>query len=505
MPRPAPACRGAMNSISARLLKGSLWLGVARAIVNLLTLLNTIIIARLLLPEDFGLVAIATTFLMIATTATELSMSQALVQHRDPQAVHFHTAWTLNLLRGLSVGAVFALSGFLVAALYGDHRLVPIMAALGFSLVMSGLVNPRRVMLQRSLIFWQDFMLDVSQKLVGVIVSIAIAWIYQSYWALVIGALATQLTNILVSYTVLPFRPKLSLKHARELFSFSLWLTFAQVINIINWRFEFLLIGKFLGQAELGHYSVGNNLAQMPTRETTAPLKQTLFPGFATLVGDPERLAAGYQRAQGFVTAVALPMGVGAALIADPLVRLAMGERWMPAVIIVQGLAAIFAIQTLGSLAQPLGMARGETRLLFMRDFQMFLVRVPLILGGLLAWGMVGVIATRIFTGLMNTVLNMMLVRRFTGLSIRTQLSANYRALIAISAMAAALITLSHLMPHVTAPLDLALQIAAMAATGAVVYCGVTAALWWGAGRPAGAESEFAQLFRKLGARLRTA
>src|SRR5690606_11060647 len=128
----------------------------------------------------------------------------------------------------------------------------------------SGLTNPRRIMYQRDLIFWQEFVLAVSQKLTGFIAAVAIAILYHSYWALVIGTLVTQATNVAVSYLVLPFRPKICFRHMREFFSFSAWLSAGQIVNTLNWRFDYLLVGKMLGNTSLGYYSVGSNLAMMP-------------------------------------------------------------------------------------------------------------------------------------------------------------------------------------------------------------------------------------------------
>jgi len=494
-----------MSNISGRLIKGSVWISAARAVTNALSVLSTVLLARFLLPGDFGLVALATTMLMIVSSITELSLSSALIRHAAPTRTHFDAAWTLNALRGLVLGTLFAAAGGLAASIYGDARLIGIMAVLGFSLFLSGLTNPRSIMLQRDLIFWQEFVLNVAQKLAGVIASIAIAYYYKTYWALVIGTLVMQVTNVLVSYTILPFRPRISFAHLKELLSFSLWLTAGQIINTLNWRFDHLLVGKGLSIVALGHYSVGGNLAQIPTRETTAPLTKIIFPGFASIRDDRARLAAAYQRAQAFVTAVALPAGVGTALIADPLIRLTMGDKWEPVIFVVQVLASVFALQTLGSLAEPLGMAQGETRLLFMRNLQLLLIRVPLIVAGMLLGGLKGVVLARVISGVVAIFFALRLVRRFTGLDLRTQLAANLRALASVATMAAGVVLASPYLTQGTDPTSLSLRIAAMCALAALIYCGTSALLWILMHKPPGPEREIQQVGAKILARLRAA
>ncbi|HEY6640501.1 lipopolysaccharide biosynthesis protein [Povalibacter sp.] len=492
-----------MAGIQGKLIKGSLWLAVSRVVVNGLAAISTLLLARLLVPADFGLVAVATTLLAIVTSVTDLSLTSALVRHPNPTATHFSAAWTLNTLRGLLLGIAFAAAGIPTAAIYGDPRLVAVMAALGVGIAISGLANPRRIMLQRDLVFWQEFVLNVAEKLVGVVAAIVVAYVFHSYWAIVVGLLAGQATSILVSYATLPFRPRPTFAHARELLSFSVWLTAGQIIDTLNWRFDFLLVGKGLGNSALGYYSVGGNLAAIPTRETIAPLTKVMFPGFASIQNEPARLAAAYQRAQSLVTAVALPAGIGAALIAEPLVLLTMGERWRPVIFIIQALASIYALQTLATLTQSLGIAKGQPRLLFVRSLQMFAIRVPLLIAGMLIDGLRGVVLARVLTGLIAIGFNMFLVRRFIALSLRQQLAPNARSLISAAVMALLTWLLMPLLPDESDSAAMALRIACTFAAAFIIYCVSTVVLWLAMGRPAGPETEIQLLIRKAVARFR--
>ncbi|WP_298933749.1 lipopolysaccharide biosynthesis protein [uncultured Ramlibacter sp.] len=486
-----------MSEIRGRLIKGSIWIGASRALVNALAALSTIVLARLLMPEDFGLVALATTMLMIVNAATELSLASALVQHASPSRSHIDTAWTLSALRSLAIGGVFAAAGGPAADIYGDPRLAAVMVVLGIGIGLTGLTNPKVALLQRDLIFWQDFALSVAQKLVGVLASITWAMAYKSYWALVVGTIAMQVTSLVLSYLFVPYRPRISFSGGKELFRFSGWLTAGQIVNTLNWRFDFLLVGKGLGTSALGHYSVGNNLAQLATREVTAPLTKVLFPGFSSIREDRSRLATAYQRAQGLVTAFALPAGIGAALVADPLVRLTMGDKWAPAIFIVQALASIFAVQTLASLSQPIGMALGETRLLFIRSTQMLAIRVPLIVVGMLAGGLTGIVLARVVSGLIAIYFNLRLVRRFTGLGLLEQLAANWRALVSSCAMVGIALLID---PYLTTgdAWSLAFKIATIGMASLATYLVTMILLWLASGKPSGPEREFQELLRKL-------
>jgi lipopolysaccharide exporter len=493
-----------MAGIQGKLIKGSLWLAVSRALVNGLAAISTLVLARLLVPADFGLVAVATTLLAVIASITDLSLTQALVRHPNPTATHFSAAWTLNTLRGLLLGIAFAVAGIPTAHLYGDPRLAGVMAALGVGIAMSGLPNPRRVMLQRDLIFWQEFVLNVAEKLAGVIASIVVAYVFHSYWALVVGLLAAQATNVIVSYATLPFRPKPTLAHAKELLSFSVWLTAGQIVDTLNWRFDFLLVGKGLGNSALGYYSVGANLATIPTRETIAPLTKVMFPGFASIQNEPARLATAYQRAQSLITAVALPAGISTALIAEPLVLLTMGERWRPIIFIIQALASISALQTLATLTQSLGIAKGQPRLLFVRSMQMFAIRVPLLVAGMLIDGLRGVVLARVLSGLIAIGFNMYLVRRLIALSVRQQFAPNLRSLISAGVMVLSTLLLMPSLPEGSDAPALGWQIAFTGAAALIIYCATMFMMWLAMGRPSGPETEIQHLIQKALARFRS-
>ncbi|MGB3472835.1 MAG: lipopolysaccharide biosynthesis protein, partial [Erythrobacter sp.] len=441
-----------------------------------MAILSTIILARLLTPEDFGIVALGTTIMVIISSVTEMSMANALIHHDDPTDQHLQTAWTLGVARGVALAAIMAVGAAPFAKIYGDPRLELVMYAFAFSILASGFLNPRQAMLTRDLKFHQEFLLLVTSKLVTAALSIGLAIAWETYWAMIVGTLAGQIVTIGLSYALLPFRPRFNWQHTRELFSFSVWLTFGQAMNTINWRFDQLLVGGVLGTGALGHYSVGSNLAQVPTREISNPLKTTLFPALARLKHEPDRLRFAYQRAQSLIVMIALPMGIGLALIARDVVTLTMGEDWLPAVPVIQALSSVFALQTLGSLIQPLGMGLGHTKLLFVRDTQMLFIRLPIIIAGTLWFGLIGLVYSRVLSGMIGLFIQMALVRKMTKLSVQSQLSVNWRSLSAAAFMAVAVTLYQSLSPTVgTGAINLIIGITKSICLGAFTYTTTTA------------------------------
>lgn len=483
-----------MEGVRKRLTVGAIWTAGGRILINLVGLASTLVLARLLSPADFGLVAIATVIFAITAAFTELSLSAALIQHRDPQREHYDTAWTLNIIRALAISAVLGILAHPVAAAYGDERLTGIMYVLSAAAFIGGLVNPKLVDFRRKLSFQQEMFTELLNKIVGFVVAACIAYWLRSYWALVIGSVAAQVAGLILSYVLIPFVPRFSLKHWRSLFSFSSWLALSSGLNAINYRADQLAIGAVLGMGPLGQYTVGDTLASLPVRESTAPLAQVLFPAFSRLQDDAERIRETFLRSQRLLVATALPVGVGFALIAAPLVQLALGSQWTSAALVIQVLSTIFAVHAFSAPLTPLAMGLGRTRVLFVRDTVNLAVRYPLIFVGLFSGGLLGLLLARCVSGIFAVGIDIYLARWLVGASAVSQIFSSWRALAATVVMAIGVWGLGALGVNRATPLDLALLVT----TGAISYFGTTVALWLAAGKPAGPEREALDMLRFL-------
>jgi O-antigen/teichoic acid export membrane protein len=485
-----------MKSLLAR---GAIWITATRAAINIIGFGSTLLLARLLLPKDFGLVAIASAIMAVVASVTEISLASALVQHRDPSDDHYHTAFTLGVIRAFLSSAVTAALAWPVAALFGDHRLVGLLLAFAAASALGGLINPKLVQLTRALVFRQEFILGVSNKLVGFAVAAFVAIVWRSYWALVVGTVASQISYVIVSYRLVRYRPRLSMAKSNELLSFSIWLTLSQVVSALNYRFDTLFLGYFLGKTPLGYYSFGDNLANMVTREAVSPVANILFPAFARISDDPDRLRAAYFKTQGMLFAIALPVGVGFALIAEPFILLVLGEKWRGAILVVQVVAAATGIASIGSTYMPLSLALGRTRSVFNRDFFSFFVRVPILIVGFLLGGLAGFLAARVVSGLINLLLNMSLVRSLVGVGLRRQIASNVRPVLALLATIGILAACSAAMGglHTTA-LSQIILLAIQIALGGTLYAVALWIMWVISGRPDGIESEVAAAIEKI-------
>lgn len=483
-----------MEGVRKRLTIGAVWTAGGRIASNLLGLASTLALARLLTPADFGLVALATIVLAIIAAVTELSLSNALIQHKDPQREHYDTAWTLNVLRGGAIAILLIVAGYPFAWAYNDERLIGIFFALSAGALINGLVNPRLVDFRRRLSFHQEILIDLVNKLVGLVVSVAIALTFHTYWALVIGTLASQVASVMMSYAVSRYVPRISLVHWRALFSFSGWVALSTGLNELNWRADQLALGAVLGPGPLGQYTVGDKLSSLPVRETTAPIANMLFPAYARLQDDPERLRQAFVRSQGLLVAAALPVGVGFALVADVFIRMVLGPAWASAALVAQILSTVFAVHAFTMAVTPLAMSLGRTRALFLRDLAFIIVRYPLIFAGLYFGGLIGLLSARCVSGSIGISMDVFLARRLIGMPASAQLLANWRPVAATLTMAGCVWAVGLAVRGLADPIQLALMVLA----GAASYVGTSFALWLLSGKPAGPEREALALIQFL-------
>ena len=439
------------------------------------------------MPEDFGLVALALGVSAIVTAFTSMPLAQALIRIDDIEEDHFHSAFTLGLMRAALLTLLLAAAAWPTAALYHDDRLAPIMLVLACQAFIGGFYSSRWPMIQRQLSFGPDAFVSMTIRLAAAIASVLIAYYYRSYWAIVLPTVLMQILSVALTHAYAPYRPRFRFNKIPEIWSFSIWMTFSSVLTTVNARVDSLVVGGILGQRAVGFYSYADEKARMPTRELSAPLIRLLFPGLAAVKNDPERLAA-YKRTQAMVFAVCVPAGAGFGLVADMFVHILLGEKWLPIIPIMQVLAFAFAFENLVTATAPLAMAMGATRALFVRDAATFACRVPVVVGGLLFFGIPGLLAARAFATMLSVALNMLLAKNIVRVSIRSQLLGCSRTFTAVAGMSLCVVLFKTILPP-----DAEASVAGLLATiavGGVAYAASHLGLWSIVGRPKGPETE---------------
>ena len=246
-------------------------------------LASTIVLARLLTPADFGLVAMATSVIALIELATAFGFDVALIQKPTLERRDFDSAWTLSIILYCGCAVVISVVSVPVAVFYGDPRLVKVMLLIGVGWIFSGLENSRIVEFRRSMDFAREFVFSASKRLVGFIVTITAAIVLRNYWALIIGMVTSRAVGCAISYLMIPCRPRIDLSAAGHLLKFSRWLLVNNAMLVSVVRFPHFLIGKILGPQALGLFTVAYDIATLPATELSAPVNRAALPGYSSM------------------------------------------------------------------------------------------------------------------------------------------------------------------------------------------------------------------------------
>jgi lipopolysaccharide exporter len=328
----------ASTSLVRKTAIGATWMVGWRMLSRVLGLVSTLVLARVLVPADFGLLGMATTFAMAVEALSQLGLQDALVRHPDGDRLR-DTAFTLQFGRGLMTGLVVALAAPAAAWWFAEPRLVPVLLVLAATSVVAGAENIGIVAFRRDMRFDKQFALMSAPRLLQVVVTIPLALAMQSYWALLIGIVISKLARTAMTYIVHPYRPRPRLSGWRELAGFSFWTWATCVVGMVWDRCDPIVLGPVLGPTQLGVYLLALDLATLPSTELIYPAVDALYAGFASA----QRQGTSSVRLAPTV-ALALLMGILPLIISAScgsgyVVAALLGPKWAEA----QGLIAILA------------------------------------------------------------------------------------------------------------------------------------------------------------------
>ena len=482
------------GSVFARTARGTGWLIAWRMATRLLGLASTVVLVRLLAPADFGLIALASSFTLAVEAMALIDVEDAVTRARAPTRAVYDTAFTLGLLRGLAIGGMIAALAVPAARFFAEPRLAPVIFALGLGFLLDGLINVGVVDFRRDFAFHREVRLWLAPRLLSILLTIGTALLWRSYWALVVGILSQRALRVAFSYWMHPFRPRLGLSAWRGLLGYSLWLSAINVASLLRDRADTILLGRLLGAAPVGLFSIGSEIAALPTTELVEPACRAAFSGFSTARNTGLDAGQTWLAIIAGLTLLTFPAGVGLALIAGPLVQLAFGERWMAAVPLVQVLGIAGALAAFGTIGSVLLRVHGKMRLVLGIILAGAALRVALLLALIPRFGLPGAGVAVALGMVFDHLLYLVVTLRGFAIPLPALLGRLWRGVLATAAMAAVLLASGFGGPGAANP---ALALLGGVTIGVAVYVAVLLALWALAGRPEGAERDALAALRR--------
>jgi PST family polysaccharide transporter len=477
-----------------RIATGVGWLYGYRWVERVIDFVSVVVLARILAPDDFGLVAIAASVVTIIEGLSALDVNKALIRHRDDDRALYDTAWTLSALRGLLAALIMVV----ISRFVDDPRIAAILVALALSPILNGLANPRFVMFERDLVYSRLAILTLGARVIAFAVTVTIAVLTRSYWALVVGMLAGGIASFALGYLLRPYLPRPTLARFTDIFSFSGWLTLTSVVTTLAMETDKIIVGRLLGITEAGYYFMTQRIGVLPTRELVSPLQRILFPSFSELADDAGRLRSAALESVNVIGSLSLPAGFGFALVAGDFVPLVLGDRWAAIVPLLVVLVPYLGLRATLSMALPCVMALGRTRLLFGVSLVYAVIHLPLFIACTAAFGLAGAIWSIVGAGVFYTALNAWMLRRSLGLTPGELVIQLRRPLTAALAMVGVVLALRAVLPAAvlgTGPSWISLI--GTIVVGALVFVAALTAVWRLEDRPSGLERRLLQLLRR--------
>jgi len=452
-------------------------------------IVSMVILARLLVPADFGLVAMATAIIAIIELLSAFNFDMALIQSQQATRAHYDTAWTLNVAMAAACALLVAAAAFPAGAFYGDSRLGPIMLWLALATWIRGFENVGVVEFRKELQLNREFELLLTRRIGVFLVTISIALATRSYWALVLGILTGSVGGVILSYVFHPFRPRFDLTARGELLHFSKWMVFSNVINTLASRAADLIIGKSLGPGPLGLFSLAHEISHLPSTDLSAPVNRAVYPGYAKVASDQAMLTTQFLGVLGLTALLTTPAAVGIAAVAPLLVPLLLGDAWAEAVPLMEILALSGLLVSLRTNAGYVFLALGRSELLTVMTAVRFAIAVPALVVGTIYFGAKGAAWTILGTSIVMLPVTHCFMRRALQIRWAEHGSVLWRP--AIAALGMALLVREYLewTEHGFTVNNGVPALASAVVLGITIYVLFTGLLWALSGFPQSAEA----------------
>lgn len=487
--RPAPPPE---RSTSGHMLHGSFWMILLRWTIRLTGLVSTIILARLLTPADFGIVAMAMIIVTMLEVLNQSGQKLAIIRLIEPTREHYDSAWTISMLVGFGIAiGIFVIAPF-TNFYFHEPRAVTVMQCLAFRAALGGVENIGTTDFRRDLKFDVFFRYNVYPKIVSFVVTVALAFWLRNYWALVAGILTSQLTLTFLSYAMHPFRPRPSLAKVGEIWSFSVWTLVRTIGGYVSQQVDQIAIGGVAGAPSMGRYAVGADVATSPSREINDPMIAVLFPVMSRLQGDLAQLKALYLRTVGWSTIICISASVGVTLIARDMVPIVLGAKWLDVEPLMGWLALAAGIAGVSSatytLFDALGKPRLGARMQWVRAILLVLTIFP---AALLTHSLVAIATTRFFVMAVFVPTLFAAAGRTVGVSAVDYLAVLWRPFAAAAIMSIVVVSLNALFPMASA-----FRLVVDVAVGGATFATSLYLLWVASGRPPTAEADLLTLLK---------
>ena len=369
-----------MNSAT----RGVFWSGISQFSTQLYQFIVMIILARVLFPEDFGVIGMAVIFTGLVQTINELGLSAAIIQKKNINDNHLSTSFWISLGLGIFLFITTVVISSYIADFFKNELVGPVVSVLSIGFILGSFGVVHRSLLQKNIEFKKIAVTEISSSVMSGTVSIILALFGFGVWSLVFGTILSNFTRVVLLWKVCTWRPSMmfDLTSFKELFSFGAHVMGSQFLNYFDSNVDYLLIGKFLSATALGHYTLAYQLSTFPLTRISSIITSVAFPTFSIIQDDNDRLRYAYLKLNKYISTITFPLLAGMIMVAPDFIPIVFGEKWAPMIMPLQILCVAGALKSVGTTVGSILLSKGRSDIQFKWNvFTAILLPVAILLG----------------------------------------------------------------------------------------------------------------------------
>lgn len=311
-----------------------LWRFAERCGAQIVTFIVSIILARILAPEDYGKIALITIFTTIMQVFVDSGLGVALIQKKDADDLDFSSVFYFNFVVCLLLYAVMFVASPFIAEFYNDRSLTPVIRVISLTIVISGVKGIQQSYVSRNMLFKRFFYATLGGTLFSAVLGIALAYMGFGVWAIVAQQLSNATIDTLILWLTVKWRPKkmFSWQRLKGLLSFGWKMLASSLLDTVYGNIRSLIIGKLYSSSDLAYYNQGKQFPNVVVTNINTSIDSVLLPTMASVQDDSRRVKAMTRRAIKTSTYIMAPLMMGLAFCAEPIVRLVLTDKWLPCV-----------------------------------------------------------------------------------------------------------------------------------------------------------------------------
>lgn len=432
----------------SKTVKGMFWTYASYAISKCLVFLSSVILVRLLLPTQFGQVGYAFLIISYFNTIGSFGISEALIYEQKRSEDAPHVSFWINFVAGLFWTVLATSLAPLMASFFKEELLIPILRVMAWVFFVTHLGSTHEAILRRTLEFKKRFIPDFVKALTKGIISIALALMGWGVWSLVWGHLIGTVASTVALWCLVRWRPQLicPLALMRRMLKFGAQVVSVNIIGVIIHHADALVVGRILGSAALGFYNLASHVPELFISMLIWSAGKVMFPTYVKIKDDQKTLQKTFLLTVRYLSLMTLPMGVGLAFLARPLVILIYGKPWEPCIAVLQALAIALSCRSMGSPAGEIYKVRGRLDIPTKIGIVRAIILVPVLLW-VSRFGIAGIAIAQMIIMIISTLVTVWIANKILELPFKTIIAEFKPSVFGVVVMYGVLVLLKLMMP----------------------------------------------------------